>query len=227
MRKNQTMQTVVFDWNGTLLDDLLHSLCGFNAVLRLFGVREFSVSEYQKNYTVPFIKLYEQAACDPVQLRPREQEIHTVFHAAYDEAVKTARLREGAESLLGFLRSRDTCIIVLSNHTVPDIEFQSKRLGIFQFFDAVLANPVNGVAYQKRGKDRLLKDYMKEKGLQGGCIVGDTVEEAEIGRDIGLVSVALTGGMCAEERLREVRPDHLIHSLAELQPIFQEGRFAA
>jgi phosphoglycolate phosphatase len=225
-RAEKKQKIIVFDWNGTLLDDLEQSLAGFNAVLRMMGAPEFSVDEYQQRYTVPFIKLYESGGVDADELRAREVEVHQVFHATYDQAALSAQLRQGAQELLDFLRQNRIRILVLSNHTVHDIRFQAARLGIEPFFDAVLANDVNGVAYITRGKDQRLKDYMQQHAIEGGIIVGDTVEEVEIGQDIGLISVALTGGMCSEQRLREIGPDHLIDSLAQLPPILEARGYA-
>jgi phosphoglycolate phosphatase len=42
-----------------------------------------------------------------------------------------------------------------------------------------------------------------------------------------LISVAITGGIVAEQRLRDAKPDHLIHHLRELKPILQERGIAA
>ena len=58
-------------------------------------------------------------------------------------------------------------------------------------------------------------------------IVGDSVEEIEIAREQGLISVAITGGCASEDRLRGEKPDYLIHSLHELKPILQERGFAS
>lgn len=218
---------IVFDWNGTLFDDLRHSHGAFNAVLARFGVPALDEAWYQEEYTVPFIQLYEAAGCDAKALLAREQEVHATFHAAYDEAAKTATLRTGAKELLHFLQDHKMPMVVLSNHTLHDIEFQGTRLGIRHYFDAILANEVNGTGYKIRGKDQRLKRYMAERDLAGGVIVGDSVEEIEIGRDFGLLSIAITGGMCSEARLRAAQPNHLVHSLHELQPILLDRGFAA
>jgi phosphoglycolate phosphatase-like HAD superfamily hydrolase len=217
---------IVFDWNGTLLDDLYPALAAHNAVLRMMGVDEISAERYQSDYNVPFIKMYESAGCEMTQLAAREKEVHATFHATYDEAVKAVPLRQGAEATLRFLRDAGAHIIVLSNHTVAAITAQAKQLGILGYFSAVLANDVNGVAYKKRGKDLRLKDYMQAHHLAGGFIVGDTIEEIEIGRDYDLQSFAITGGMCSTGRLDAEKPHHLITSLTEIQPILRQRGFA-
>jgi phosphoglycolate phosphatase len=216
-------QTIVFDWNGTLLDDLKASLEGFNAVLNVLGVREVNADRYRHDYNVPFITMYEKAGCDPKELRAREKDVHTIFHRTYEDAVKATDLREGAGELLQSLCRRRCLIVVLSNHTVADIRAQATRLGIRACFDAILANEINGGAYIKRGKGQRLKHYMHDHHLSGGSIVGDTTEEIEIARESHLQSFALTGGMCSHDRLHAKRPDHLVHSLLDIQPILEKG----
>ena len=50
-------------------------------------------------------------------------------------------------------------------------------------------------------------------------IVGDTEEEIEIGRELGLVTIAITDGMCSTSRLRSMKPDFLIDTLAPIPAI--------
>jgi phosphoglycolate phosphatase-like HAD superfamily hydrolase len=78
-------------------------------------------------------------------------------------------------------------------------------------------------------KGKRLSIYMSEKHIdpKHGIIVGDSIEEIEIGRAEGMVTVAITGGGAAEQRLRAEKPDYVIHSLHELKPILRERSFVA
>ena len=67
--------------------------------------------------------------------------------------------------------------------------------------------------------------YAEERGArpQDTIIIGNTVEEIEIARSQGLISIAITGGCVSEKRLRaRTGPHHIIHSLHELKPILEE-----
>lgn len=47
-------------------------------------------------------------------------------------------------------------------------------------------------------------------------IIGDSPEEVEIGKDVGIKTVAITGGYYSTSRLRKSKPDFLINNLIEL-----------
>jgi phosphoglycolate phosphatase len=76
-------------------------------------------------------------------------------------------------------------------------------------------------------KGERLRRYIEAKNLDASnaLIIGDTVEEIEIARELGMGCIAITGGVNSESRLREKSPDHIIHSLQELKPILQERGF--
>ncbi|SIK53613.1 Putative phosphatase [Mycobacteroides abscessus subsp. abscessus] len=64
----------------------------------------------------------------------------------------------------------------------------------------------------------MLQRYMREQDIspQHTVIVGDTPEEIRIAQSLGLTSVAMTGGMASESRLRNAGADHVVHDHDEL-----------
>ena len=64
-----------------------------------------------------------------------------------------------------------------------------------------------------------MQDYLKQRHITTGIIVGDSEEEIEIGREQGLTTVAITDGMCSKARLRAMKPDFLIRSLSQVPAI--------
>ena len=70
--------------------------------------------------------------------------------------------------------------------------------------------------FRKRGKGARLKEYLTRNPVAKGMIIGDSEEEVEIGRELGLATVAITDGMCSTARLRAMKPDFLIRSLSQV-----------
>jgi len=54
-------------------------------------------------------------------------------------------------------------------------------------------------------------------------IVGDSTEEIEIGKRIGIKNVAITGGWVATSRLKNAQPDYLINNLGKLRSIIESA----
>ena len=58
---SKALPLAVFDWNGTLLDDVDAWVKGCNAALSVFGQVARSVDEWRELYTCPIIHSYEKA----------------------------------------------------------------------------------------------------------------------------------------------------------------------
>lgn len=73
-------------------------------------------------------------------------------------------------------------------------------------------------------KDQMLALSVDRRGLNSKevLVIGDTIEEVEIGKKFGYSTVALTGGYQSTARLKAAKPDYLIHNLRDLKKIIQK-----
>ena len=115
----------------------------------------------------------------------------------------------------------------VSNHITDKITHLLHKHAIHSYFDTVIAYACHTTQFKDMTKGEKLHQHIKTSGLtpSNAISIGDTVEEIEIARTLGMTSVAITGGDYAEDRLRAMKPDHVIHSLHDLNPILQERGF--
>jgi len=217
---------IVFDWNGTLLADVSACLHAMNTVLKELGTPPITRKRYQKHYTMPLDKLYHAVGVDPAVLTAREDIIHPIFHKAY--GASKICLRRGAKTMLQTIGNTPCSSIILSNYVADLIDQQAQRLGVREHFDEIIAYHVNNATFRRRSKGEHLEKYLKTRHAREGIIVGDTEEEIDIGRALGLVTIAITDGMCSTSRLRAMKPDFLIGTLAPIPSIahrvFKSGK---
>jgi phosphoglycolate phosphatase-like HAD superfamily hydrolase len=210
-------KTIIFDWNGTLLADTQACIRATNKVLAMLDVPRISLAKYRKHYTMPLDRLYHAIGCDPKMLAAREHEVHPLWHATYDAGA--LRLRRGAKPMLKSVRAAGHESIILSNYVTQKIDTQARKLGIRDHFREIIAFEARDSTFRRRGKGDRLKDYIRGKRVSGGIIVGDSEEEIEIGRALGLVTVAVLDGMCSAQRLRAMKPDFLVRNLNRIPAI--------
>ncbi|WP_439373447.1 HAD family hydrolase [Bradyrhizobium sp. DASA03120] len=76
-------------------------------------------------------------------------------------------------------------------------------------------------------KGERLRRYIQENDLKPSAtfIIGDMPVETNIARDLGLISVSITGGFVSDSRLQAAEPDYIIRSHHELLPILQRHGF--
>lgn len=225
MGASRMHKLAVFDWNGTLLSDTVPSWKAANICLEFYGAPAISLRQYRETFHFPVIHFYRLNGCNVDDVLARKDEANTVFQSAYERLAARARTRTGARDLLTDLQRADVACIILSNYLTHRIEAQLSRLNIDPFFQYVSAHNDDGTKIlEHTTKAERLSAYMVKRGYRPAdtVIIGDTMEEPEIGRHLGLTSIGITDGYISRERLRKAKPDHIVHNLRDIQPVLRQ-----
>lgn len=212
----------VFDWNGTILSDTAPSWKAGNVALEFYGAEPIPLQLHRETFCFPIIPFYEIHGVSEEQVMEQREEGNEAFQSAYSDFAKNARTRHGARDLLSHLNQLDVECIILSNYITERIEEHLERLKIDHFFSHVSAHDCDGTTILKSTTKVLrLRDYMTTNGYDPDhvVIIGDTMEEPEIGRELGITSVGITGGYITEKRLREARPDYIVDRLDAIKTL--------
>ena len=226
------IKLIAFDWNGTIVNDVQEVLLANNVVLEHYGYAPISLSKYQETFTIPIRDYWKALGFDVDHFDKIAEEQEKLFLANFEPWEEKVQLREGVTDLLKYIDEQQVRRIVFSNHIVPHIEKQIKRLNLDQYFEKVLARPLYGREHQhKRFKEDFLYNFIEENKLAPSevMVVGDTTEEIDIGKKFGYTTVAITEGHHSTERLKKSNPDYLVFSdLSQIIEIIQNinGRTA-
>ncbi|MBI2019265.1 HAD family hydrolase [Candidatus Daviesbacteria bacterium] len=219
------IKLVAFDWNGTVFSDTYAVLDSVNQLLKSLELKRITLAKFQKYFDVPVEKAYFEFGISKEVLRKQKYFITHNFHINYEPRAAKVRTRAFARFLLRWLVDNNVKSIIFSNHLDEPIRKQLKRLKIDKYFSAVLANLNEETVFESRAKEKRLKRYIKDNHLSGNqiIVIGDTVEEVEIGKTVGAVTLGLTHGFCSIARLKAARPDYLISSLKEVINIIKKS----
>lgn len=83
------MHHVVWDWNGTLFDDLHIVVDAVNTSLALFGEGPIDAATYRDHYRRPVLLFYESLlgrSVDETMWRTIDEKFHHAYHASLDRA---------------------------------------------------------------------------------------------------------------------------------------------
>ncbi len=218
---------VVFDWNGTILSDTVPSWKAPNICLEYYGAKPISLQQYRETFHFPIIHFYKLNGCNVDDVLARKEEAYTAFQTAYEKLAVNARTRRGARETLQWLKDNNIACIILSNYLTHKIRDDLKRLKIGHFLQDVSGHDDGTEILQATSKLQRLSSYMVKRGYrpQDTVIVGDSMEEPDIARYLGLTSVGITDGYITEKRLREADPGHIIQSLKEFPPLLKKMWF--
>jgi phosphoglycolate phosphatase len=207
-----------FDWNGTLLADTAPIIEGVKKELEVYGHPPITIRQYRDNYDVPIVDFLVKIGVKREVIEEKGAEAAKVFYDVYEPRVVKAHTRKGVRQALEDLGHKNISRAIVSNHPLNNLNLQLIRLKLDSQFEIVLAKSgeLEDVLYE--GKQQMLLRYLTEKQipLTEVAIVGDTVEEVRIGRNLGIKSVVIAGGHNSTKRLREAKPDALIDRFDEL-----------
>ncbi len=215
------IKLVAFDWNGTILSDTVACLVGDDAALVALGYKPISLKKFQETFEIPLVHFYKKIGVNPKIPKAKFEKSETIFHATYEARAANSRTRAGTRDLLKWLKEHNIPSVIFSNHIDYQIVKHLKRLRIENYFDTVIGNEQTYQVLFKRSKGDKLKDYLKTNNVKPSeiLVVGDTVEEIEIARELGAISVAITNGYNSTKRLKSKKPDYLLNDLRKIEGI--------
>ncbi|MBX3748005.1 MAG: NUDIX domain-containing protein [Verrucomicrobiae bacterium] len=202
------IRNVIFDWSGTLVDDLPAVWEATNHVLRQAGREPISLERFRDEFTLPFTGFYQTHTPDVPMDRLEEW-----FHARFREVQHSVRELPHARAFLEFCRARQLRTALLSTMHPDHFAVQTRAIG----FDRYLDHPYLGVWDKRRQIHALLDSHawLPDETL----FIGDMEHDIETARHGGVRSVAVLTGYTASNRLRAAGPDLVVEHLGELQAI--------
>jgi len=188
---------LVWDWNGTLLDDLPLVVAATNASIAVHGIAPITAEEHRRDFLRPVADYYAMLLGRPVDAEEFVA-LDKAFHAAYNDGLATCVLAPDAEAAL---RAWTGTQSLLSMWFHTDLVPAVSRYGLAGYFtrvDGLRANVGGGP------KAPHLIAHLSALGLTGpGCVlVGDSVDDAEAAQAVGARCVLYAGGFTDARRLR-------------------------
>ena len=185
---------VIWDFNGTVLDDVSAEVAAINEMLANRGLKEFGSDEdYREAFRFPVGIFYSS-----IGLGDDDFEALSAERAeAYSRHSATASMRSGIKPLIDELALRGATQVLLSATEAGVLEEQVDSLGIGSLFIEVVGSSESA----GHGKGGLLADLLKRYAGGEAIVVGDTVSDFEISRDASVECVLVEGGHESSSRL--------------------------
>lgn len=182
--------TIVWDWNGTLLDDLDVCIAAINRLLVPRALPAMNRDRYHRFFTFPVRLYYEAMGFD--FKRESFADVAVEYHEAYAAVVSEAPLRSDAVEALETAANAGVQQVVLSALEETRLATELERRGIRGHFTAVYGlGDLHAAGKESRGHE-----LVRELGLANGdaCMIGDTTHDADVARAIGVSPILVSGG---------------------------------
>lgn len=184
---------IVWDWNGTLLDDNHAVLAGVNAVCADFGRPPLTMAQWREAYRRPLDRCYEQLLGQPLTEQDWAR-IDRDYHTAYLRYLDELALAPGVPETLGEWAGGGGTQSLLSMWFHDDLMALVGRMGLLPHFTRVDGLRVStGGA----GKSESLLAHLAAQRLEPErvVVVGDVVDDADAARAAGARCVLVSTGV--------------------------------
>ena len=201
---------MIWDWNGTLLDDAWLCRDIMNGQLRRRGLRELTAERYEAIFDFPVEKYYRAVGFD--WDRESFQEAGTEFIVEYEKRKKECSLQPGARELLGRIAEGGWSQAVLSAYSHHTLEEFLGHFGVRHFFRSVAGSRDHYASGKVEHGLRMLEDlHVSPKET---LLIGDTTHDAEVAKAMGVSCVLVPCGHNNRARLEAC--GMVVESLASL-----------
>ncbi len=193
----QQMRHILWDWNGTLIDDAWLCVEILNAMLGRRGMAPVDAAAYQTAFTFPVVELYRNVGFDFAQ--ESFERVAAEFIAAYDARVQECRLQPAARGVLEALAGRGVRQSILSAYEQSRLEGMVAHLGLARYF----AHLVGQRDYYSAGKVAEGRRLLAALDCPPAEIVliGDSLHDAEVAEAMGVRCLLIPSGHYTRQRL--------------------------
>ncbi|MBP3657212.1 MAG: HAD family hydrolase [Clostridia bacterium] len=191
------MKHIIWDFNGTLLNDTQLSVDVDNYVFDRLGLPRITIDDYRRHMTMPVRGFYPALGVD-YSVHPYET-ISRLWLDAFNAQVVDAGLIPGITDVLARLTQAGYTHSVLSATYQPSLDAQCAALGLTPHMLAV-----DGLKDESAAKKTDIgRRQMERLGLAGSDIVlvGDMVADAELAAALGASCVLVSWGHNDAQRL--------------------------
>ena len=202
---------ILWDWNGTLLNDNWLCVEVLNSLLSQIGKPSLSMEAYQQNFNFPVIHFYEFLGfkTDADSFKQLSQSFIAQYEARW---LQECSLHADVEALLAQLNSLGISQSILSAAHEDALHVGARHFGIQSHFTHLLGTD----NIYAEGKIARASQWIDSSDLERNeiLLIGDTLHDFEVAKAIGVECLLLASGHCDRSRL-ETTTTPVVGSISE------------
>jgi phosphoglycolate phosphatase len=188
---------IIWDWNGTLLDDAWLCVEILNSMLNSRRMKVTTLGQYQKEFDFPVFNYYVKLGFDFA--KEKFDEVAREYISAYQNQYRRCSLRTGIMDFIKSLKAAGMSQSVLSASQQTSLLDALEKYELKHLFENI-----SGLDdYYAHGKVDAGRKLLKNLPVSGKDIllIGDTTHDYEVARELGADCLLLPAGHQSRERL--------------------------
>jgi phosphoglycolate phosphatase len=212
LKKNMKYNTIIWDWNGTLINDRWLAVEVMNKMLTSRKMEPLTHEKYMEVFDFPVKDYYQKVGFDFE--KESFEIVGTEFIVNYNRRVLECEMQPYALDALKSFKNSSLNQFVLSARGHKELQKEFKFYKIEQFFESF-----SGLSdHYANGKTQLGHKLIENQNIdkRKAILIGDTVHDYEVAESLGIDCILVEGGHHSKERLLECGTQ-VISNLSELK----------
>ncbi len=191
---------IVWDWNGTLIDDVELGVSIFNKMCDFYGLQNITLEEYQNKFKIPVADFYEECGFDFSKVDFND--IGEFYISEYNKLRFNCSLHDGVKDVMRALKSAGIGQSILSAYEQNHLRESVSYFGLNEFLDNVFGlSDILAGSKESRAKALIEKLDVDPKSV---LMIGDTTHDKDAADAMGADCVFVARGHNAAFRLKEL-----------------------
>ena len=205
-------RNLIFDWSGTLCDDLALTLEATNYVLSQYGKDALNREQFRDEFQLPYPDYYAWKT-PGASLTDLEK----YYRHAFDNAVTQVTIIPHAKEFLEFCRSRGIRCFILTSMDPRAFDEQARYLGLKDYFEHIHS----GV----RNKEEYIYTLLRQHQLNPAdtAFIGDMQHDIHAAHCAGIIGIGVLTGYNNAAQLSVSNPDLTVPHLGALQSLMERS----
>lgn len=201
------MKNIIFDWSGTLSNNLHSFQYVCRNVFQKYGIPEISLEEIRQNFDTPYMKFWNKYL--PEYSKDEQDELYAkLIHEA-----EPAFLYEGVKEIMQNLKNKNVRMFIISSDPLSKLREEIETGGLNDYFEEIL-----GKIHEKEEViPEIVNKYLLN--ISETYYIGDTRGDIEAGKKAGVKTIGISWGYQHKDILVKSNPDHIIDKITELKNI--------
>ncbi len=205
-------KNIIFDWSGTLADDMALTLEATNYVLAQYGRAPLDIRSFRAEFQLPYPDYYAWKTPEA-----KLDDLENFYRFAFDHSDTPVTLIPHAMDFLLWCRARGIRCFALTSMDPKAFDEQSSMLGAKPFFEGIHSGIHN--------KEHYIPKVMAQHGLapEETAFIGDMQHDIRAAHCAGITGIGVLTGYNNAEQLAESEPELTVPNLAALRALLEKG----
>jgi HAD superfamily hydrolase (TIGR01509 family) len=215
VNSKDSISTLLFDWDGTLVDSAHLGLAAFQKTFAELGVN-FGLDIYEATYSPNWYATYEALGLPKEKWSLADE----LWRSYYEK--ETAQLTEGAGETLLALHRKGYRLGVVTSGNEGRVHHEIEQSALANIFEVVICNEH---ITNKKPHPEGLEIALARLGstCDESAYVGDAPEDIEMGKRANILTVGVRSNYPSSARLLSSAPDIYLESITGLSSHFPGG----